>query len=60
MLQAMQQQFERMGVMFNEIRDRIDIQDAVIAVRHEKRRQRIHNDRRQEMHVPIDGTCTHR
>ena len=32
MLRAMQQQFERMDVMFNEIRDRMDRQDAVIAI----------------------------
>jgi hypothetical protein len=31
MLQAIQQQFERMNVVFNEIRDRVDKQDAVIA-----------------------------
>ena len=31
MLQAMQQHFERMNVMFNDIRDQMDRQDAVIA-----------------------------
>ena len=31
MLQAMQQQFERMNMVFNDIRDQIDRQDAVIA-----------------------------
>ena len=31
MLQAMQQQFERMYVVFNDIRDRMDQQDTVIA-----------------------------
>ena len=31
MLRAMQQQFERMDVMFNEIRDRMDRHDAVLA-----------------------------
>ena len=31
MLRAMQQQFERMDVMFNEIRDQMDRQDVVIA-----------------------------
>ena len=31
MLQAMQQQFERMNVMFNDIRDLMDRQDVVIA-----------------------------
>jgi hypothetical protein len=29
--QAMQQQFERMNVMFGEIRDRMERQDAAIA-----------------------------
>ena len=32
MLQAMQQQFERMNVVFNDIRDRMDRQDVVIAL----------------------------
>ena len=31
MLQAMQQQFERMNVVFNDIRDRMGRQDTVIA-----------------------------
>ena len=31
MLQAMQQQFERMNMVFNDIRDRMDRQDVVIA-----------------------------
>jgi hypothetical protein len=31
MLQAIQQQFECMNVVFNEIRDRMDKQDAVVA-----------------------------
>ena len=31
MLQTMQQQFERMNVVFNDIRDWVDRQDAVIA-----------------------------
>jgi hypothetical protein len=31
MLQAIQQQFECMNVVFNEIRDRMDRQDAIIA-----------------------------
>jgi hypothetical protein len=35
MLQAIQQQFERMNVVFNNIRDRMDRQDAVIATWHE-------------------------
>ena len=36
MLQAMEQQFERMNVVFNDIRDRMDRQDAVIATLHEE------------------------
>uniref|UniRef100_A0A2N9I0N6 Reverse transcriptase n=1 Tax=Fagus sylvatica TaxID=28930 RepID=A0A2N9I0N6_FAGSY len=39
MLRAMQQQFERMDVMFNEIRDRMDRQDAVIATWREGREE---------------------
>ena len=31
MLQAMQQQFERMNMVFNDIRDQMDRQDVVIA-----------------------------
>ena len=31
MLQAMQQQFERMNVVFNDIRDQMGRQDTVIA-----------------------------
>ena len=54
MLQAMQQQFDRMGVMFNEIRDRMDRQDAAIATLREGRPQRVRNARRQERHIPID------
>ena len=40
MLQAMQQQFERMNVVFNEIRDWKDRQDVVIATLCEERPQR--------------------
>jgi hypothetical protein len=36
-LRAMQQQFERMDVLFNDIRDRMDRQDAVIATWREGR-----------------------
>ena len=39
MLQAMQQQFERMNVVFNDIRDWMDRQDAVIASLREERPQ---------------------
>ena len=54
MMQAMQQQFERMNVMFNEIRDRMDRQDAVIATWHERRPQGGPNARRQERRPPMD------
>ncbi|XP_059428527.1 uncharacterized protein LOC132162290 [Corylus avellana] len=54
LLQAMQQQFERMNVMFNEIRDRMDRQDAVIATWREGRPQRVPNARRQERRVHLD------
>ncbi|XP_059455030.1 uncharacterized protein LOC132185248, partial [Corylus avellana] len=54
LLQAMQQQFERMNVMFNEIRDRMDRQDAVIATWREGRPQRVPNARRQERRVHVD------
>ena len=37
MLQAMQQQFEHMNVVFNDIWDHMDRQDAVIASLHEER-----------------------
>ena len=47
MLQAMQQQFERMNVVFNDIRDQMDRQDAVIASLHEKHPQRGPNAKRQ-------------
>ena len=36
MLQAMQQQFECMNVVFNDIQDRMNRQDAVIASLHEE------------------------
>ena len=53
-LQAMQQQFERMNVMFNEIRDRMDRQDNVIATLREERPQRGPNARRQERRARMD------
>ena len=46
MLQAMQQQFERMNMVFNEIQDQIDRQDAVITTLHEEHPQRVPNARR--------------
>ena len=39
MLQAMQQQFERMNIVFNEIQDQMDRQDVVIATLREERPQ---------------------
>ena len=56
MLQAMQQQFERMNVVFNEIRDRLDRQDTVIANLREERPQRGPNARRQERHARVDDS----
>ena len=43
MLQAMQQQFECMNMVFNEIRNRMDRQDIVIATLCKKRPQRVPN-----------------
>ena len=54
MLQAMQQQFECMNVVFNEIRDQIDRQDAVIVTLHEERSQRVPNARRQSRRAHVD------
>uniref|UniRef100_A0A2N9GL02 Reverse transcriptase n=1 Tax=Fagus sylvatica TaxID=28930 RepID=A0A2N9GL02_FAGSY len=54
MLRAMQQQFERMDVMFNEIRDRMDRQDAVIATWREGRPQGGPYVRRQARRAPVD------
>jgi hypothetical protein len=54
MLQAIQQQLERMNVVFNEIQDQMDRQDAVIATWHEG-----HPDENQQaslkdpLHVPV-------
>ena len=44
----MQQQFERINVVFNEIQDQMDRQDAVIATLREEHPQRVPNARRQE------------
>jgi hypothetical protein len=54
MLQAIQQQFERMDVVFNEIQDRMDRQDVVIATWHEGHPQRVPNARRQERRALVD------
>ena len=56
MLQAMQQQFERMNVVFNDIRDQMDRQDAIIASLREERTQRAPNARRQEKCVRVDDS----
>jgi hypothetical protein len=53
MLQAIQQQFERMNVVFN-IQDRTNKQDAVIATWREGHPQRAPNARRQERHAHVD------
>jgi len=55
-LQAMQHQFERMNVVFNEIRDQIDRQDVVIATLHKERPQRVPNARRQERCARVDNS----
>ena len=61
MLQAMQQQFECMNVVFNDIRDRMDRQDVVIASLHEEHPQRAPNARRQERHVRMgDSDACHK
>ena len=56
MLQAMQQQFERMNVVFNDIRDRMDRQDVVIASLCEEYPQRAPNARRQERRARMDDS----
>ena len=56
MLRAMQQQFERMNVMFYEIRDRMDRQDAVIATWHEECPQGGPYVRRQARHASVDDS----
>ena len=55
-LQAMQQQFERMNVVFNDIRDWMDRQDAVIATLCEEHPQRVPNARRQERCAHVDDS----
>ena len=56
MLQAMQQQFECMNVVFNEIWDQMDRQDTVIASLRKEHPQRSPNARRQERHVHVDDS----
>ena len=53
-LRAMQQQFECMDVLFNEVRDRMDRQDAVIATWRKRRPQGVPNVRRQARRAPVD------
>uniref|UniRef100_A0A2N9IYE9 Reverse transcriptase domain-containing protein n=1 Tax=Fagus sylvatica TaxID=28930 RepID=A0A2N9IYE9_FAGSY len=55
-LRAMKQQFERIDVLFNEMRDRIDRQDAVIATWHKRCPQGVPNVRRQERRAPVDDS----
>ncbi|KAL6347243.1 hypothetical protein AAG906_013679 [Vitis piasezkii] len=56
MLQAMQQQFERMNVVFNDIRNRMDRQDAIIASLREERTQRAPNARSQGRRARVDDS----
>ena len=56
MLQAMQQQFEHMNVVFNDIQDQMDRQDAVIASLREERTQRAPHARRQGRRVHVDDS----
>ena len=56
MLQLMQQQFECMNVVFNEIWDRMERQDAVIAILREEHPQRVPNARRQERRAHMDDS----
>jgi Mg2+ and Co2+ transporter CorA len=54
MLQAIQQQFERKNVVFNEIWDRMDRQDAAIANWCEGHPQTVPNVRVQERRSHVD------
>ena len=55
MLQAIKQQFERMNMVFNDIRDRMDRRDTVIASLHEEYSQRVRNAKRQERRARVDN-----
>ncbi len=55
-LRAMQQQFECMDMLFNEIWDRMDRQDAVIGTWREGHPQWVLNDRRQERRALVDDS----
>ena len=56
MLQAMQQQFELMNMLFNDIRDQMDRQYTIIASLHEKHPQIAPNARRQERCTRMDDS----
>ena len=56
MLQAMQQQFEHMNVVFNDIWDQMDRQDAIIASLREEHPQRALNARRQDRRARMDDS----
>ena len=56
MLQVMQQQFECMNVVFNDIRDRMDRQDAVITFLREEYTQRAYNAIRQGRRARVDDS----
>ena len=56
MLQTLQQQFESMNVVFNDIQDRMDRQDAVIASLREERPRRALNARRQGRRACLDDS----
>ena len=56
MLQAMQQQFECMNMVFNDIRDQMDRQDTIIASLREERPWRAPNARRQGRRARLDDS----
>ena len=56
MLQAMQQQFEHMNVVFNDIQDRMDKQDTIIASLREECPWRAPNARRQGRRARVDDS----
>ncbi|RVW45607.1 hypothetical protein CK203_091542 [Vitis vinifera] len=56
MLRLMEQQFERMNVVFNDIWDQMDRQDAVITSLREERTQKAPNARRQGRRARIDDS----
>ena len=56
MLRLMEQQFERMNVVFNDIRNQMDRQDAVITSLLEEHTQKVPNARRQGRRARIDDS----